>query len=328
MKPLSSVRDLCVAFVLAIFSAGLASAQTAESLVKGKALYAEASYDDALRVLGTVEGPEAQQYRALCFLALGKTHEAEGALEALIKQTPEYALSDADSPPRLMNLFAQTKRRLLPALVRRLFTEARDDFQAKELDRARGKFERVLALTHDPAVAGADFKDLQILTNGYLDIVKNAPPPAPAPVFSGPTASTPAPAASTTSAPASTAAASSFPASAPGRTPSAGAASTSTALPASAKPRPPAVVPAVTIRQTVPSYTPQPGVPAKALSGSIRIVIGADGKVKSAEMAQSVDPRYDIRLVAAAKSWLYKPATLDGNPIQSEKVVQVSVGTP
>jgi hypothetical protein len=98
--------------------------------------------------------------------------------------------------------------------------------------------------------------------------------------------------------------------------------------PASAKPRPPTVVPAATIRQTVPSYTPQPGMPAKALSGSIRIVIGADGKVKSAEIAQSVEPRYDIRLLAAAKSWFYKPATLDGNPIQSEKVVQVSVGGP
>jgi hypothetical protein len=57
------------------------------------------------------------------------------------------------------------------------------------------------------------------------------------------------------------------------------------------------------------------------------VVIGADGKVKSASMEDSVHPLYDIRLLAAAKSWLYRPALVDGRPTSSEKLVTVTVGT-
>ena len=64
----------------------------------------------------------------------------------------------------------------------------------------------------------------------------------------------------------------------------------------------------------------------KTLTGAIRIVIGVDGKVKDAKIEQSVEPRYDIRLMAAARSWLYKPATINGKPIESEKVVSITVG--
>jgi hypothetical protein len=293
-----------------------AGAQVVDALVKGKSLYAEASYDDALRVLGTSQNAEAHQYRALCFLALGKVREAEGALEALITVSPEYAMSDADSPPRLLSLFAQTKKRMMPAIVRRLFGEARDDFQGKELERARGKFERVLALMRDPAVAEApDLKDLQLLTTGYLEIVKNTPPPVPA---------TPAPAVPVFSAPAPAVRATA-PASAPVVSP---APPPVTPPPTGPKARTAAVVPAEIIRQTVPSYQPRPGQPVKALSGAVKVVIGTDGKVKTAAMDKSVDPLYDIRLVAAARSWTYKPATLDGRPIESEKIVPISVGQP
>jgi hypothetical protein len=57
----------------------------------------------------------------------------------------------------------------------------------------------------------------------------------------------------------------------------------------------------------------------------MRITIGADGKVKAAEMEVSVDPRYDTKLLSAARSWLYKPATLGGEPIQSQKLVQINI---
>jgi len=84
-------------------------------------------------------------------------------------------------------------------------------------------------------------------------------------------------------------------------------------------------VPAVTVRQTLPSFEPQPGQPFHPMSGAVRVTIGADGKVKSAVMEVPIDPRYDIRLVNTAKSWLYKPATLGGQPIQSEKIVQINI---
>jgi hypothetical protein len=85
------------------------------------------------------------------------------------------------------------------------------------------------------------------------------------------------------------------------------------------------LVPATTVRQNFPSYEPLPGQPLRPMSGAVRVTIGADGKVTSAVMEVSVDPRYDVRVVNAAKSWLYKPATLGGTPIQSEKIVQINI---
>ena len=84
------------------------------------------------RSWGSGDSPETHQYRALCFLALGQLQDAERALEALISASPAYAVSDTDVPPRLVALFAQTRRRIMLAVVKRLFGEAREDFQAKE----------------------------------------------------------------------------------------------------------------------------------------------------------------------------------------------------
>ena len=61
------------------------------------------------------------------------------------------------------------------------------------------------------------------------------------------------------------------------------------------------------------------------MSGAVRVTIGADGKVSNAVMEVPIEPRYDARVLAATRSWRYKPATLGGAPIQSEKVVHINV---
>jgi hypothetical protein len=304
MKKATSTWLLGCAALIFFGSVVPAGAQVVDSLVKAKALYAEASYDDALRALATYDGAEGHQYRALCFLALGKVPEAERALESLINAAPEYSVSESDSPPRLVSMFSQTRRRIMPGIIRQMFTDARENFQAKEMDQARGKFEKVLALTRDPAMKDvAELKDIQLLSAGYLDIVKNTPPPAPVPSK-----------AITRTAAVAPVVTESFPSATP------------PAASAAAKPRSPSVIPAVTIRQTVPSYTPVPGAQVQELKGSVKVIIGIDGKVKSANIEDSVEPRYDIRLLTAAKSWLYKPAMVGGRPIESEKLVSVTVG--
>jgi len=225
----------------------------------------------------------------------------------MVKAAPEYSVSESDSPPRLVSMFSQTKRRIMPSIIRQLFTDARENFQAKEMDQARGKFEKVLTLTRDPAMKDvADLKDIQVLSAGYLDIVKNTPPPAPVPSKAITRTASSAPVVAE-SFPSATAAATPTPAAAP-------------------RPRTPTVVPAATIRQTVPSYTPLPGTPVQELKGSVKVVIGIDGKLKAANIEESVEPRYDIRLLSAAKSWLYKPAMVGGRAIESEKLVSVTVG--
>ena len=85
-----------------------------------------------------------------------------------------------------------------------------------------------------------------------------------------------------------------------------------------------AVVPAATIRQDLPAYTS--ASKTRPMSGAVRVTIGADGKVTKAVMEVPIDPRYDARVLAAARSWIYKPATVGGNPIQSDKIVQINIG--
>jgi hypothetical protein len=111
-------------------------------------------------------------------------------------------------------------------------------------------------------------------------------------------------------------------------TPPAAAAPTAALTPAAIS-RPPqarVLIPAATIRQDFPAFAPTPGRPARPQNGAVRITIGVDGKVKAATMEVPMDPRYDAKLLAAARAWLYRPATLGGTPIQSEKLVQINVG--
>ena len=59
--------------------------------------------------------------------------------------------------------------------------------------------------------------------------------------------------------------------------------------------------------------------------GVIEIVIDERGHVESAQMRASVHPRYDGIAVDAAKSWQYRPATLNGKPVKFRKLVQVNL---
>jgi TonB family protein len=66
----------------------------------------------------------------------------------------------------------------------------------------------------------------------------------------------------------------------------------------------------------------------RTVTGSVRVRIGADGRVSSATMVKNLDPRYDARVLAAASFWEYKPATEDGVPVESESIVEINVKPP
>ena len=83
-------------------------------------------------------------------------------------------------------------------------------------------------------------------------------------------------------------------------------------------------MPAATIRQDLPAYTSSSKT--RPTSGAVRVTIGVDGKVTKAVMEVPIDARYDARVLAAVKSWIYKPATVGGDPIQSDKVVHINIG--
>ncbi len=91
-------------------------------------------------------------------------------------------------------------------------------------------------------------------------------------------------------------------------------------------PRVPVMTQAVPVRQTLPQWNPPAGMSRYTdFQGSVRVEIGADGKVVSATIAQPIHPAYDRLVLTAAKDWLYQPATRDGVPVASERIVQVSL---
>jgi TonB family protein len=263
---------------------GLSSTASAqEPLKKAKAFYDAAAYEDALAALTSVDMPEAQQYKALCLLALGRTQDATGAVEMLVTAQPTFEPSAQDVPPRFVTLVSDAKRKLLPALARRAFNEGREQFRNGSREEALVRFNLVMTLTSDPSFKqSADAEDLRTLASGFIDLAKaTAPPPVPAPAVA---------------------------AKAPEPPPV----------------EPPAVVQPIVLKQYIPPVPAEVGTQGNP-AVSVRVVIGANGKVTEASIQQPSHPLYDRLMLQAARDWVYQPATMNGRAVTSEKVVTVQL---
>src|SRR5262249_45046749 len=101
----------CWVFTIALAVIPPAAAQ--ETLAGARDLYASAAYGEALALLeqlrSTDRAPEEaraiDQYRAFCLLALGRTDEAQRAIEAVVATDPLYR-PDANLSPPVPHAFA------------------------------------------------------------------------------------------------------------------------------------------------------------------------------------------------------------------------------
>jgi hypothetical protein len=293
-----NVLVLIAALLMSVSASATMSA--ADDLARAKELYEAAAYEDALVALDGVAGAtpadrvNVEQYRALCLIALGRLPEAERAIVALVAADPTYVPSPSVASPRVLSMVSDVRKRELPAIVRREMDEGRAAFQRKELGTSREHFDLVMKLIEDPAMAGRDeVEDLRVLARGFADL----------------TAATPIAAVST-------------------KTPAAAEEYKAPASSASAPATPAVIVPAVAIQQAMPRWEPPAAFATIEYKGSIRITVGVDGKVKNAVVEQRSHPAYDARLIAATASWLYKPATRNGEPIESERVIPVHLLPP
>ena len=272
-----------------------------ESITAARDLYTSAAYEDALAILNKLpesgrpvdEVNSIQQYRAFCQLALGRTAEAEHAIERVVSNSPSYRPSD-DLSPRVRNAFSEVRRRVLPTIIQQKYMQAKGAYDRKEFAAAAAGFGQVLESMNDPdAVAAANqppLSDLRTLAIGFKDLATTAaaPPPPPPPVAAPPVVEPP-------------------PAPKPPRIFTSNDAE---------------VTPPIVIHQELPAFPGQVVIPRQ---GMIEIVIDEAGAVESVMMRISVSSAYDQLALAAARNWRYRPATLSGVPVKYRKAVQVTI---
>jgi TonB family protein len=277
----------------------------AADLSSVKALYAGASYDEALKELeaidpATVDANQIHQYRALCFLALGRTGDAERSLLALVARSPLYRLDEAQVSPRLVGMFRDIRRRTLADAALERYTKAKGAYERKEYDTASGLFREVVAIVADPDASGeaATLADVKQLAEGFLVLsaaalkAAEAPPPPPELPPATPPPSTDI---------------------AQGPVP-----------PAIYAAENPDVVAPVDIERPVPRWTPVAGQLANVpRRGVLEVVIDETGSVESARLHRPIFPTYDNLLLDAAQKWRFKPATRNGTPVKYRKVLEI-----
>jgi len=298
------VRILVTAsMVVALVSAAQAQMRDGREnpLTAARDLYASARYDEALAVLSglpsdvvATDRRSIAQYRSMCLLALGRSSEAESAIAAVITADPLFMPGEADASPRVRSAFSEVRQRLLPQLASTRYAAAKAAFDRKEYSSAESQFRNLLLLLDDPQMVGRQ-ADLRTLANGFLDLASAAAAPPPEP--KRPEAAAPAPTAATPPAP---------------KEPRIWTAEDA------------GVTPPVAIRQEVPRVPTTLSAQARERA-ILELLIDEQGRVINLNLRLSIHPMYDPQLMAAAKEWRYKPATVDGVPVKFKKLIQVTV---
>jgi TonB family protein len=298
-RSFATARIGALTLLLAASAAG-AVAQDSD-LSAARDLYASAAYDDALAVLNrlrSADHPASQsraieQYRAFCLLALGRSADAEQAIEAVVAAEPSFQPGESDASPRIRSAFTSVRRRMLPSIIQQRYAAAKAAFDRKDFSAAADGFTQVLMALADQDVASEarqpPLSDLRTLAGGFQELAAKASAPPPVAPVAPVAAPAPPP-----------------PPAAP-RIYSGGESG---------------ITPPVTVNQALPPFPGQVIIPR---NGKLEVVIDESGAVESAIMTGSVTPGYDLMVLTATKSWRYKPATVNGVPVKFRKTVQITI---
>jgi TonB family protein len=279
---------------------GAAPAAADNTLADAQDLYAQASYEQALTVLDGLnpkeaatlaEGQAIRRYRALCLLALGRSSDAESAVEDMVRADPAITPSE-DLPPRLQTIVQQVRGRVVRELVRQGYEQGRDLYAKEQFDAAAAELKRVVALLDDPTLGLTNdpaFTDLRLLVDGFMKLATAARTAEPAPV---------------------------------------GTAGEAPAGPAMVRTDPAArtelgLVPPEPILQDIPPFPRTASALLSRNEGELEIDVSADGRVTGARIVVSMHPVYDVMLAAAARNWRYQPARRYGEPVAYTKRVHI-----
>jgi tetratricopeptide (TPR) repeat protein len=307
--------------VSVLFATAAPALGAQDPLAAAKDLYAAAAFEEALSTLSRVDDsrrtPDVsrhiEEYRVFCLYALGRTAEAESAAASLIRKNPLAELDDeSEASPRIREMFAEVRKRLLPELIRDAYQaakSARDRRNPIEAERhllaTRGMLEeaRTLALWNERLA------ELDVLVDGFLDLAQATqraqaaavPPPAPT-EKTIPPAAPPPPAATVPARPR-------------------GDAGIFTSSDRD-------VSPPVAIRQIIP-YPPRPLLEimraSRQTSGVVDVLIDETGAVEDVVMRAPINSNYDHAVMMAAREWKYRPATKDGTEVKYLKTIVITI---
>jgi TonB family protein len=267
-----------------------------------KDLYASASFEEALARLSGIEArvgiEQAEQYRALCLLGLGRTDEAQQSLERMVVANPLYTIADAEVSPRLVTMFREVRRRLLPAASRDLYLEGKANFDAKRYGQAATQFRELIAVLDDDDMKdqAEALSDLRLLGNGFMKL-------ADAEVAVASKAAE--------------------------QTAQAEAARQATAPRAQTifSDVDAGVVAPVEIERRMPAWNPPAAIARFEYRGVLEVTINEKGQVEAATLRRSITPAYDPSLMQAVKFWKFKPATRNGVPVKFRKSFEIILST-
>jgi TonB family protein len=309
------MRRALAGFIVLISCSGPVHAAD-ESLAVARELYAAAAYDDALTMLNRLrtvaqiaDQRVIEQYRAFCLLALGRSADAQQAIEAVVVAEPSFVPSNGEVSPRVRTAFSEVRRRMLPGIIQDRYARAKASYDRKEFAAASTEFQEVLTALADPDLAASitrpPLADIRTLATGFhqLSVAAATPPPPPEPVKPPPP-------------PESVVAAEAV---APPPEPP--VVKRNPLMPFSSED--PSVVPPTAVRQRLPEIDLK--LANNARVGVLEVIIDLTGKVESATMRTSVHPKYDPLVVDAARAWRFNPATLDGQPVRYRKLVTIAV---
>jgi TonB family protein len=271
-----------------------------------------AAYDEALAALESIgeqasaaDARTAAEYRLFCLLALDRKADARRAIETMLTADPFHRLPEGQTSPRIGAFFDDVRRQIFPALVQRTYSDAKAAFDRKD-PTAAARFEDALSLLNDPdAVTIAGAADLRIVATGFRDLsIATLSRRAPDQSQSRPLAVAPRP-------------------------PDTSLRASTQEEPRAAPPiseRGKGLVPPVALFQRMPEWQPASSIEQRrSYNGTLEVTIDASGKVTSAKMLRPINPRYDAELLKAAKSWQFRPATMNGVPTTYVKTVDIQL---
>jgi TonB family protein len=89
------------------------------------------------------------------------------------------------------------------------------------------------------------------------------------------------------------------------------------------EPGDPQVTPAILIRPHLPD-SPPPDVPEEQI-GTLEFVVAETGAVERVHLVSPANRYQERMLVAAAKTWQFRPATRDGRPVRFRTRIRVTL---